>query len=68
MKYRNIGMAPKTFYNVTFNPGEIHDVPGFINCGSFVRVPDSEEVSEPRHNAAKTDAEKPKSATKTDKD
>lgn len=36
MTYRNTGILTKTFYGVTFNPGESKNVPGYINDPSFV--------------------------------
>ena len=38
-RYKNLSLATKTFYGVTFKPGEEKDVPGFINDLKFVRVP-----------------------------
>lgn len=37
-RYKNLSLATKTFYGVTFKPGEEKDVPGFINDLKFVRV------------------------------
>ena len=37
-RYKNLSLATKTFYGVTFKPGEAKDVPGFINDLKFVRV------------------------------
>ena len=36
--YQNIGASTKTFYGVTFKPGDIHQVSGFINNKYFIRV------------------------------
>lgn len=38
IKYRNISLSAKTFYGVKFEPGEVKEVPGFINCQGLVRV------------------------------
>ena len=38
-RYKNLSLATKTFYGVTFKPGDEHNVPGYINDLSFVRVP-----------------------------
>lgn len=65
MKYKNIGIAPKTFYGVTFNPGEIRNVPGFINCSSFIRMPDSAEVPTSRDAVVVANTEKVKPAIKS---
>ena len=37
MFYKNISIATKTFYGVTFKPGDIKDVPGYINDKGFER-------------------------------
>jgi len=37
MFYKNMSIATKTFYGVTFNPGEIKEVPGYINDKDFQR-------------------------------
>ena len=39
MVYRNNSFISKTFYGVTFLPGSIHDVKGYINDPNFVRLP-----------------------------
>lgn len=36
--YKNISFSAKTFYGVKFEPGEIKEVPGYINCQYMVRV------------------------------
>lgn len=36
--YKNTGIITKTFYGVTFNPGESKCVEGFINDPSFIIV------------------------------
>lgn len=41
MKYCNRSYTAKTFYGVTFKPGEVHSVPGYIDNPKFIRVPDS---------------------------
>lgn len=38
MIYKNLSHATKTFYGITFKPGEEHDVPGCINDSKFVRL------------------------------
>lgn len=37
MIYKNLSRTTKTFYGITFKPGESHDVPGYINDPKFVR-------------------------------
>lgn len=38
MIYKNLSRATKTFYGVTFQPGEEHDVPGCIDHPKFVQL------------------------------
>lgn len=38
MKYKNISYTEATYYGITFSPGEIKDVPGYINNPHFIRV------------------------------
>ena len=38
--YKNTSLSVKTFYGVTFNPGDIHEVPGYINDPRMIRVSD----------------------------
>lgn len=38
MYYKNCTSTVKTFYGVTFKPGEIKDVIGYINSPGFVRT------------------------------
>lgn len=52
-RYKNLSLATKTFYGVTFKPGEEHDVPGYINVSKFIRV-DNKEVSKKPASAAST--------------
>lgn len=44
MIYKNLSRATKTFYGITFKPGESHDVPGYINDPKFFRC-SSEDLS-----------------------
>lgn len=47
MKYINSGRTTRTFYDVEFKPGEIKDVPGYINDNKFFTVPeDTEQAAE----------------------
>jgi len=46
MFYRNHSTVAKTFYGVTFQPGEIKEVPGYINNKSFDIV-DAPKPKEP---------------------
>lgn len=38
MIYKNLSTTTKTFYGVTFKPGEEHEVPGYINHPKFMRL------------------------------
>nr|DAG57688.1 MAG TPA: hypothetical protein [Caudoviricetes sp.] len=42
MTYKNLSNTTKTFYGVTFKPGESHDVPGFITNLDFIIVDTTE--------------------------
>ena len=44
LKYKNTCRVTRTIYGVTFKPGEIKDVKGYINDPGFVRVPDVKET------------------------
>lgn len=37
-------MANKTMYGILFKPGEIHDVPGYINHPRFIRIQDTTSI------------------------
>lgn len=39
MIYKNCSGATRSFYGVTFGPGEVHNVPGPINAPRFVQLP-----------------------------
>ena len=38
MLYKNISHSVKTFYGVTFQPGETKEVPGYINNNTMIVV------------------------------
>lgn len=38
MLYRNNSNTAKTFYGITFKPGQVQEVPGYINDKEFERV------------------------------
>lgn len=38
VKYKNISCSAKTFYGVTFKPGDVKEVPGYINCQGMTRI------------------------------
>ena len=39
MFYKNISYSEKTFYGVTFQPGEVAEVPGYVNDLQMIVVP-----------------------------
>lgn len=45
MIYKNCSGATRTFYGVTFGPGEIHAVPGAINAPRFVQLHEFPETA-----------------------
>lgn len=45
MKYKNTSYTEATFYGITFKPGEIKDVPGYINNPHFIRVENVQNTS-----------------------
>lgn len=61
--YKNTSLTVKTFYGITFNPGEIHGVSGYINHADMIRVP---EPKEPPKATAATKKSSPVSSSKTD--
>lgn len=42
LKYQNLSRVTKSFYGVKFEPGSIHDVPGYINDKRFRRLREDE--------------------------
>lgn len=39
MFYKNVSYSDKTFYGVTFKPGEVAEVPGYINDKQMIVAP-----------------------------
>lgn len=39
--YKNVSDSAKTFYGVTFKPGEVKEVPGYVNHRKMIRVDES---------------------------
>lgn len=64
MFYKNISIATKTFHGVTLKPGEIKNVPGYINDKGFVRC---EAPKAPVKSSAKPSVEATKPATQSTK-
>lgn len=46
LTYKNVSLATKTFYGVTFEPGQIKDVPGYINDPKFILM-DMSDIKNP---------------------
>ena len=42
--YKNLSNAVKTFYGVTFLPGDVKSVPGYIDNLKFIRVEESKDT------------------------
>ena len=66
--YKNNSISVKTFYGVTFRPGDIKEVPGYINSNKFIRMksvpkelPERAEVVEPKKSVKRG---RPKKNTK----
>lgn len=59
MLYKNNALTAKTFYGVTFKPGDVKDVPGYINDVHFVRV--SSMPKEPPKRVESVDKPAPRS-------
>ena len=38
IKYKNISCSTKTFYGITFNPGDVKEVPGYVNAQGMARI------------------------------
>lgn len=50
MYYKNNSVVAKTFYGVTFQPGEVKEVPGYINSNDFDFVAKAPTKKEPPTN------------------
>lgn len=68
MIYKNTTDTAKTFYSVTFQPGEEHDVPGYINYDGFVPVTetDSSDGGKKSGTSAKSTSTSTKKEVNTD--
>ena len=61
--YKNISVSAKTFYGVKFEPGDVKEVPGYINSPSMIRIfgiKPTPEDKEPTYKAPR--GRKPKSS------
>lgn len=64
--YKNTSLSVKTFYGVTFKPGETRDVTGFINDPSMIRVKEAEKPAPAKAAPAKAASSKtPETAKST---
>lgn len=52
MIYKNTSRCNMTFYNVTFKPGEVKEVPGYINNIHFIRCNEA-DLKKPENKPAK---------------
>lgn len=58
LKYKNLSLTTKKFYGVTFKPGEIKEVPGYINDPKFVRIKDEVKTAPAAAKPASTSINK----------
>ena len=59
--YKNLSHSVKTFYGVTFLPGDVKSVSGYINDPKFARLNDvTKPVSQPKTPVMKPIAESTK--------
>lgn len=56
LMYKNIGTVTKEFYGVSFKPGDVKEVPGYINADSFIRVSHDEKCDNMQKNTANVPA------------
>jgi len=65
MIYKNISACKKTFYGVVFNPGDIKEVPGYINDRQMIvesSLPDKKEAKEINASTKKSNSVKSNTA------
>lgn len=66
MIYKNLSRTTKTFYGVTFKPGEEHEVPGYINHPKFLRLATfSSEPAEEQTTSKSTTEKKSETSKKS---
>ena len=65
MIYKNLSRATKTFYGVTFRPGDVHEVPGYINDPKFVKVFGVTLIPESAENVSSSDSVSEPTAKRT---
>lgn len=64
MFYKNISTSAKTFYGVTFKPGDIKEVDGYINHRFM--IPADAPISKESNVQQKPSSEKPKKDVKAE--
>ena len=55
LRYLNLSVVTKTYYGVTFAPGETKEVPGYINDKAFIRVDNKSSQKRSNRPAQKVD-------------
>lgn len=58
MFYKNLSNSVKTFYGITFKPGDIKEVPGFINNKYMIVVDEPKQPAKPQQPKPSPVAEK----------
>jgi len=67
MYYKNVSTFTKTFYGVAFAPGEIKEVPGFINDMKMIKTEAAEAVKpEPKAKVVDKKDDKKSAADKAE--
>ena len=54
MLYKNTSVTVKTFYGIEFKPGDVHDVPGYINSPNMIRVTEQPKEPPKANNVSKS--------------
>ena len=54
IRYRNLSVVSKSYYGVTFRPGEVKQVPGYIHSRYFERVTSTKEESKTSESTKST--------------
>lgn len=67
MLYKNVSFTQKTFHGVTIEPGEVKDVPGYINNRGFIRVAEMPKEPPKRVEPKKQTAPKQESSKQESK-
>ncbi len=56
--YQNLSRVVKTFHGVTFNPGDIKEVPGYINDSKFIKLDKMPDKKQDKKSDKKPDTAK----------